>query len=134
MTEFGLPDSTPPWIRFSAILVGLGMVILPMVAWFVDQLDAKRRATAIPAPEASLASATTCGPERAGAGSGQLNTNQPVLRYAHIEGYDIDAMQAALLRTALWQIGDARLVWVNEGDLGLLEFIGRAKDCTREPG
>ena len=41
----------------------------------------------------------------------------PPLQYVRPQGYDIDAMRAHFHTTELYQKGDARLVWVNEGEL-----------------
>lgn len=39
------------------------------------------------------------------------------LRYARVNGFTIREMREDVRSTALYQLGDAVLVWVNEGDL-----------------
>jgi hypothetical protein len=53
------------------------------------------------------------------------------LRYARIEGYDIDAMRAAVRMTNLPEHGDCRLVWVSTGDLNQMLLSGEAEECKR---
>lgn len=38
------------------------------------------------------------------------------IRFVFAEGEDIEQMRDAMLQTELYQLGDCRLVWVNEGD------------------
>ncbi len=43
----------------------------------------------------------------------------PALRYAHTQGKTIDEMRQHFRDTELYKLGDAKLVWVNEGDLAI---------------
>ena len=42
-----------------------------------------------------------------------------IVHYEHAIGATIQQMQEAFQKTEMWKRGDARLVWVNEGDLGM---------------
>jgi hypothetical protein len=42
-----------------------------------------------------------------------------IVHYEHAIGETIQQMQEAFQKTEMWKLGDARLVWVNEGDLVL---------------
>lgn len=54
------------------------------------------------------------------------------LRFAEAKGDDFEAMRDAVRLTPLYQQGDGRLIWVNEGDLGTMVAAGYAKDCTSD--
>lgn len=53
----------------------------------------------------------------------------PILHYAPIEGTTLSEMRKAVRNNPLYQQGDCKLVWVNEGDLAHLIMLGRAKEC-----
>lgn len=57
-------------------------------------------------------------------------TTEPRIRWARIEGYDIDAMKNAVRLTKLHLHGDCRLVWISTGDLAQMELAGEAEDCS----
>jgi hypothetical protein len=54
------------------------------------------------------------------------------LRFAHAFGNTYQEMQAKARGTRLYEQGDAILVWVNQGDLILLEATGAAVDQTAD--
>lgn len=56
---------------------------------------------------------------------------RPILYFARAEGYDRDALRAAVLMTDLPSMGDCRLVWINDGDLDAMVMRGQAKECNR---
>lgn len=47
--------------------------------------------------------------------------NDRPIRYCRAKGHTADEMRAALHSSPLYQLGDAALVWVNEGDFWLTE-------------
>ena len=49
-----------------------------------------------------------------------------LLRYVRASGETMEDMRAAVRGTPLPRIGDAVLVWANEGDLCLMQFSGEA--------
>ena len=44
-------------------------------------------------------------------------------RYSRVWGENIDEMREKLYQTPLYSMGDALLIWVNEGDLSMLTYI-----------
>lgn len=55
------------------------------------------------------------------------------LRYAPARGTTIERMRDDLRTTSLYRHGDCKLVWVNEGDLSVLELSGVKVIDLREP-
>lgn len=50
----------------------------------------------------------------------------PKLHFVNASGGTFEEQRAAVHKTALYPMGDARLIWVNEGDLTILQMSGIA--------
>lgn len=53
-------------------------------------------------------------------------TPKPRLHFAYAKGETAQEMREAVRGTDLYNMGDAKLVWVNEGDLWALQMTGAA--------
>ncbi len=54
------------------------------------------------------------------------------LEYVHAKGLSLEEMRRNFRESELYKRGDARLVWVNEGDLFLMDFHAKLS-AEQEP-